>query len=460
MALILPLSQLLGLVIAVLLAGPLPFVAPLLAPALLGLGVLYKRPAWGILGLVAMIPIEGLFPEGSAITGGKLVGYALILVVALQVLLRQLPERRLYSNLWKFLLPFLLCYVLSILYSRHSLMSLEALRQLSVGLSLFALTLLLYKELDLLWLARLMVLGVSASGVIALDNIDQLTGRSLGLLADPNYFALLLTTAIPPALLLVLRSRNLLMRLFWLGLMCFLIFGLTKTGSRSGFLIFLLCLLGTFWHFRSYRRHIQPRHFGFILLALMIGGPLAFQALPDEYVDRIKTLAFIKQGARSYDDPSLGRRTSYLVVGAQVVGENPLLGSGPGTFPLEYAESGFAVAFSLSPNDPNLHRVAHNTYMGMLAEVGLPGGLLFIALVLLGLKNFQYARAHWLRVGDGQKAQLAAFIGLTFLALCMFLLFLSSPNNKLLWILLAISGCMRLETTETSGPARQEVRPV
>src|SRR5690606_5765853 len=107
------------------------------------------------------------------------------------------------------------------------------------------LTLLLYKELDLLWLARLMVLGVSASGVIALDNIDTVTGRSVGLLSDPNYFALLLTTAIPPALLLALRSRLLLMRLFWLGLMLFLIYGLTKTDSRSGFLIFLLCLVGT-----------------------------------------------------------------------------------------------------------------------------------------------------------------------------------------------------------------------
>src|SRR5690606_19917968 len=160
-----------------------------------------------------MIPIEGLFPEGSAITGGKLVGYTLILVVSLQLLLRQLPEQRLRSNLWKLLLPFLqslqlllrqlpeqrlrsnlwklllpflLCYVLSILYSRHLPLSLETLRQLAVGLSLFVLTLLLYKALDLLWLARLIVLGVSASGVIALDNIDERTGRSLGLLTDPN----------------------------------------------------------------------------------------------------------------------------------------------------------------------------------------------------------------------------------------------------------------------------------
>lgn len=460
MALILPLSLLLGLTIAILLAGPLPFVAPLLAPALIALGVLYKHPAWGILGLVAMIPVEGLFPEGSAITGGKLVGYTLILVVALQLLLRQLPEQRLRSNLWKLLLPFLFCYVLSILYSRHIPLSLETLRQLSVGLSLFGLTLLLYKELDLLWLARLMVLGVSVSGVIALDNIDERTGRSLGLLTDPNYFALLLTTAIPPALLLALRARHLLMRLFWLGLMVFLIFGLTKTGSRSGFLIFLLCLLGALWHFRAYRRYIQPRHFGFILLALMIGAPLAFQALPDEYVERVKTLAFIKQGVRSYDDPSLGRRTSYLVVGTQVIAEHPLLGSGPGTFPLEYAESGFAVAFSLSPNDPNLHRVAHNTYMGMLSEVGLPGGLLFIALVLLGLKNFQHARAHWLQAGDNHRAQLAAFMGLTFLALSVFLLFLSIPNSKLLWILLAISSGMRLETTEATAAATlPEARP-
>ena len=79
--------------------------------------------------------------------------------------------------------------------------------------------------------------------------------------------------------------------------------------------------------------------------------------------------------------------------------------------------------------------------------------LLFIALVLLGLKNFQHARAHWLQAGDNHRAQLAAFMGLTFLALSVFLLFLSIPNSKLLWILLAISSGMRLETTEATAAA-------
>src|SRR5690606_31228549 len=177
------------------------------------------------------------------------------------------------------------------LYSRHLPLSLETLRQLAVGLSLFVLTLLLYKALDLLWLARLIVLGVSASGVIALDNIDERTGRSLGLLTDPNYFALLLTTAIPCVMLLALRSRSVLMRLFWIGLMVFLIFGLSNIGSRLGLLLFLLGLFSAIWHFRAYRNRIRPRHFGFILLSMLIGAPLDFQDLPDEFVEQVKTLA-------------------------------------------------------------------------------------------------------------------------------------------------------------------------
>ncbi len=51
-------------------------------------------------------------------------------------------------------------------------------------------------------------------------------------------------------------------------------------------------------------------------------------------------------------------------------------------------------------------------------------------------------------------------MGLTFLALSVFLLFLSIPNSKLLWILLAISSGMRLETTEATAAATlPEARP-
>jgi O-antigen ligase len=450
MPMIYPLALVAGLACLLILASPLPYLAPLVAPALIALGILYRHPSLGILGLVAMVPVEGLFPEGSAITGSKLVGYALIGVVALQLLLRQLSEQRLRSNLWRVLLPFLGCYLLSLIYSQHVPLSLETFRQLSIGLSLFILTLLLYQELDLSWMARLIVLGVAFSGAVALDNVDIVSGRSIGLLSDPNYFALLLALAIPLALLLALQARGVLLRLFWYALLGFLLFGLTKTGSRSGFIILLACFAGTLWHFREYRKRLQPRHFGFVLLALLIGVPLAFQAVPDEYIERVKTLVFLKDGARSYDDPSLGRRSSYLVVGGEIISKSPLLGSGPGTFPLEYAKSTYAVAYSLSPNNPNLYRVAHNTYLGMLSESGVPAGLLFIALILLGLKNYLTARAIWLHSGNTYLARQAAFFGLSFLAISIFLMFLSLPNSKLLWIMLAISSGMRLQAERQS----------
>lgn len=448
MPLIIPLSLLLGLAGLLLLASPLPYLAPLIAPAIIALGVLYRYPAWGILGILAMVPVEGLFPAGSAITGAKLLGYALIGVVALQLLLRQLPEYRLRSNLWKFLLPFLLCYLLSMMFSRHVPLSFHDLRQLAVGLSLFGLTLLLYRELSLLWLARLLVLAVAFSGVIALDNIDATTGRSMGLLADPNYFAMLLTAVIPLAFWLALQSRGWLLRLFWLGMLGFLMFGVIKTGSRSGSVIVMVCIAGTLWHFRDYRKHLQPRHFGFVLLSLIIGLPVLFAALPDEYVARVQSLVILKEGARNFEDPSLGRRSSYVVVGTDIIKNSPLLGSGPGTFPLEYAQRPYSVAYSLSANDPNLFRVAHNTYLGMLSETGLPGGLLFIGLVVLGLKNYLASRAIWLNRGNERQAQLAAFFGLSYAAVALFLLFLSIPNSKLLWIMLAISSGMRLQAEE------------
>ncbi len=68
--------------------------------------------------------------------------------------------------------------------------------------------------------------------------------------------------------------------------------------------------------------------------------------MPAGYVARIQSLSILSAGASAHQDESLGRRASYIVVGSQMIRENPILGSGPGTFPLHYAPTGYAKAFS------------------------------------------------------------------------------------------------------------------
>jgi O-antigen ligase len=447
---IFPLSivTLLGLVCIGLLASPYPFLAPGAVIALVGFTVLYRKPTWGLLGIAALVPFEGFFKD-SSLSGSKLIGASLAVILMLQLAMHQIPSERLRSNIWRFLLWFLVLYFLSLLNTDDMGMSLGHLRELSVGLILFVITLLIGRELNLDLFARLVTLSVSATCAMAMFSTKfQDQGRAAGLLEDPNAFALLIAFAIPLALLLVIRGPNLLHRLFW-GACCLLLLGgMTKTESRSGLVVVALSLLIGGWHYRAQLTRIRPRHLGFAMLGAAIVIPLAIYAMPAGYIARIQSLSVLSAGAKGHDDESLGRRASYIVVGGQMIRENPLLGSGPGTFPLHYATTGYAKAFSANRKIGDLYRRAHNTYLEIFSELGIPAGLLFVGMLGLGLYNLIRARAAWMLRRDWQQADLMTHLGVSFLSLTLFLMFLSAPNQKYVWIMLALTSVLRLKAEQ------------
>jgi O-antigen ligase len=447
---IFPLSivSFLGLVCIALLASPYPYLAPGAVLGLVGFAVLYRKPTWGLLGIVALVPFEGFFKD-SPLSGSKLLGAGLAVILMLQLALHQIPSERLRSNIWRFLIWFMLLYFLSLLNTDDLGMSLGHLRELSVGLILFVITLLIGRELNLDLFARLATLAISTTCAMAMFSAKfQDQGRAAGLLEDPNAFAMLIAFAIPLALLLVIRSPNLLHRLFWGGCCLLLLGGMTKTESRSGLVVLALSLLIGCWHYRSQLTHIRPRHLGFAMLGAAIVIPLAIYAMPAGYLARIQSLSVLSAGAKGHNDESLGRRASYIVVGSQMIRENPLLGSGPGTFPLHYATTGYAKAFSANRKIGDLYRRAHNTYLEIFSELGVPAGLLFVGMLGLGLYNLIRARAAWMLRRDAYQADLMTHLGVSFLSLTLFLMFLSAPNQKYVWIMLALTSVLRLKAEQ------------
>lgn len=447
---IFPLSivSFLGLVCIALLASPYPYLAPGAVLGLVGFAVLYRKPTWGLLGIVALVPFEGFFKD-SPLSGSKLLGAGLAVILMLQLALHQIPSERLRSNIWRFLIWFMLLYFLSLLNTDDLGMSLGHLRELSVGLILFVITLLIGRELNLDLFARLATLAISTTCAMAMFSAKfQDQGRAAGLLEDPNAFAMLIAFAIPLALLLVIRSPNLLHRLFWGGCCLLLLGGMTKTESRSGLVVLALSLLIGCWHYRSQLTHIRPRHLGFAMLGAAIVIPLAIYAMPAGYLARIQSLSVLSAGAKGHNDESLGRRASYIVVGSQMIRENPLLGSGPGTFPLHYATTGYAKAFSANRKIGDLYRRAHNTYLEIFSELGIPAGLLFVGMLGLGLYNLIRARAAWMLRRDAFQADLMTHLGVSFLSLTLFLMFLSAPNQKYVWIMLALTSVLRLKAEQ------------
>jgi O-antigen ligase len=446
---IFPLSivSLFALVCLGLLASPYPYLAPGAVLGLVAIGVLYRKPAWGLLGIAALVPFEGFF-KGNAVSGTKLIGASLALILMLQLAIHQIPSERLRSNIWRYLIGFTVLYLLSMINTDNLDMSQSHLRDMSVGLVLFVITLLIGRDLNLDLFARLVTLSVTATSVLAMFSTKyQDQGRAAGLLEDANSFALLIAFAVPLALLLVIRGPNLLHRLFW-GVCCILLLGgMTKTDSRSGLVVLFLSLMVGAWHYRAQLPRIRPRHLGFAMLSLAIVIPVGIYSMPAGYLKRIQSLSVLKEGAKSQDE-SLGRRASYLVVGSQIIREHPLLGSGPGTFPLHYATSGYAKVFSANRKPGDLYRRAHNTYMEIFSELGIPAGLLFVGMLGLGMYNLVRARQAWMLRRNWEQADLITHLGMSYLSLMLFLMFLSAPNHKYLWIMLALTWVLRLKAQE------------
>lgn len=454
---IIPLSivGLLGLVCLALLASPYPFLAPGAVLGLVGVAALYRKPCWGLLGIAALLPFEGLFKD-NALSGSKFLGMALILILMLQLALHQIPATRLRSNIWKPLLGFMTLYGLSLLISENMDMSLMQMRELAVGPILFMITLLIGRELNLEMFARLMTVSVATTCVLAMFSAKyQEQGRALGLLEDPNAFALLIAFTVPLALLLTIRSQNLLHRLFWGGGLMLLLGGMAKTESRSGLVVLLLTLMIGLYHYRAQLPRVRPRHLGFAMLGVALMVPATIVLMPASYVARIQSLSILSSGTNDYKDGSLGRRASYIVVGSQMIREKPILGSGPGTFPQHYAPTGYAKAFSANRKRGDLYREAHNTYLQIFSEIGVPGGLMFVGMIGLGLYNLVRTRQLWLQRRDWTQADLLTHLGMSFLSLALFLMFLSAPNHKLLWIMLALSSILRYDAEQA---APQEAR--
>lgn len=426
--------------VCLLLMTPYYFIAPIIPLALAALIALYHYPQLGLLALVFLVPLEGLFAGNKFLTGSKLIGIALILVVGLRLLVGHSSIRNLATRQWYAILGLLGIFILSSQFSRYPAYSFEAIKDLLTATSIFLITLAIGDKLNMRHLMMTLSISVAITAIVSLFAPAPTVGstRAVGLLADPNYFALLLVTAIPLNLYLALNGKLPVTRFFWSALIMLDLIALQKTLSRSGTLVLLMTLMTLGWHYRNVLSKLGPRHIGLFIAGSALGLVAVAVMIPDEFIQRILSLAKYS-GVQSFEDPSLGRRTSYLVVGMELFRDSPLLGAGPGSFPMYYAQSGFASGFNEGMSALDIYRQAHNTYLEVLAETGLPGFVCYALLTFSGLAGFYRARRRALQNDQSAQASQIAHTGATFLAMAVFMLFLTATFHKYFWILLAVS---------------------
>jgi putative inorganic carbon (HCO3(-)) transporter len=285
----------------------------------------------------------------------------------------------------------------------------------------------------------------SASAAVALGSVRVVqewlqfrtihaTYRAGDSVGDGNYFATSAVLFLPFLFLAVLNCKTRWKRLFYACCLAVSLLGVTVCASRGGFLALAAAML--FLIARS------PHRVRNLLLISAVVLPLAL-FLPISPLHRLLHPSRSDRNASQY-------RLMAWKAGARMIADHPLLGVGLGRFkPLmpQYADPG-------TPIDT----MAHNTYIEVAAELGLPTLVVFLAIPFFSYRSLEKARQR--AEVAGREFPYYAALGLQagLVGYMVGAFFLSAEYQKLFWLSLLLSMC--LPRLVRARRARPEAIPV
>jgi O-antigen ligase len=220
-------------------------------------------------------------------------------------------------------------------------------------------------------LRRLLFIQASATALMAVigcvfyRNMTRLDIGN-GLYGNANDFAIMIALNWPICLGFMLATRNPFKKLLWgIGLIGML-WAVTLTYSRSGFMATAVAILASFWEFgiKGKRKHVV---IGAAVLALLLLPVL----IPSHYGTRLEGI--FNPNIDPLDKGSSAARRELLIMSLKLTATHPIFGVGPGQF-----ESVTQTWF-----------VTHNTYTQLSSEVGIPGLILFLLILRRVFRNLK-----------------------------------------------------------------------
>ena len=197
------------------------------------------------------------------------------------------------------------------------------------------------------------------------------------------------------------------------------------TYSRGGFLAASVLGLLTFARAEKKAR---------ALVGVLLVAGLVWAVMPQEFWNRIQTITASDENR----DESAAGRLHFWMVGVKMAQAKPLTGVGLESF-----------AYSYEKYDPNSiygdFRQTHSTWFGVLAELGLPGFILFLANLAFAFNScrrvVKEARLH------PERRELAIYANALITSLIVFSVagtFLSSQYSEMYWHFIALSTALSL----------------
>jgi len=294
----------------------------------------------------------------------------------------------------------------------------------------------------------------AAYGIVASPNLSGLSGsptaatdldRLGGTIADPNLLAAVLVIAFVLAVALTATTRSPALRFVLIGAAGLALLSVFLTASRGGAVGLLAALVTAIVLARGRR-------------AAAIGGAVAVVAVGALYVG-----AFDPGVAQRYSTADGGNgRTDLWKVGWRMSEANLVKGVGAGNFRDASAhyvlsEPGAIANTEFIIDQP---RFAHNIYLEILAELGVIGLALFLALVGATIGTGVQAARRFAGNGDAEMALLSRAVVVALVALLAMDFFLSDQFSKQLWLLLALCPAMlSIAAARERGPSAEEMLP-
>lgn len=292
--------------------------------------------------------------------------------------------------------------------------------------------------------------------------IGKSAARATGPLGDPNYYGQILLVAAAIGLIFTWRAATPVQRLLAGAATALSAYAIALTYSRGTAvaLLVLLILMAAMRYFRGWQ-----------VLAMMAAVGVLLVAVPS-YADRVATLSNLTSaGAQTGTDPSADEsaqgRSTELKAGVAAFVDHPVLGVGPGVFPLhyrEYAEQVGGYLHDATPAGPEkgleAKREAHNIVVAQAADLGLAGLLVFCGLVALTLAGLIRVRAANLRRGRRDCADLATALLLAVLGYLLTGAFLTLAYETYFWMLLGLAGAatsLALREHPPGGPGSRRM---
>ncbi len=250
--------------------------------------------------------------------------------------------------------------------------------------------------------------------------------RICGPFMDPNDFASHLISIIPLAVCFFWFFKKIVPRMIILFILFLLLTALIFTYSRGGAVGLGIVLIGVFIELLFQKSKTKWVYIGGIILMAVI----SVSFIPEKYQQRLQTVTLTKEAA-------IQSRLDAWQTGLEMMKSKPWIGIGLATYKYNYA------AYAPSGVDPKQMLVAHNMFINVGAESGIPSLLVFVIIIMVSFWDMIIAFKRSAMDKLYFVADLSKFLAISLLGFIACSIFLSIQWVPVLWILLALSVAVK-----------------